>query len=96
MIIPLQATYILNPDILLREEENGILLAVSMNDSDDNFYEFNDLTKECLKMFSLGTPTGDILKMIKEKAVGTTDQESVEFLERFISDLLRLKIINQA
>jgi hypothetical protein len=47
-------------------------------------------------MFSLGIPTGDILKKIKEKAVGTTDQESVEFLERFISDLLRLKIINQA
>jgi hypothetical protein len=96
MTSPLLATYILNPDILLRDEENGMLLAVSMNDSDDNFYEFTDLTKECLKMFSLGTPTGDILKKIKEKAVGTTDQESVEFLERFISDLLRLKIINQA
>lgn len=95
MTSPLQATYILNPDILLREEENGILLAVSMDDNDNNFYEFNDLTKECLKMFSLGIPTEDILKMLTEKAVNTSDRESVEFLERFISDLLRLKILNQ-
>ena len=95
MTSPLQATYILNPDILLREEDNGILLAVSMDDNDDNFYEFNDLTKECLKMFSIGIPTADILKMLKEKAVNTTDQESVEFLEKFISDLLRLKILSK-
>ena len=93
MINVLQAKYSLNPDILLKEEEDGRLLAVSMDETDDNFYEFNAITKDCIKMFSLGMPTEDILKTIREKSINTTDQESVDFLEKFITDLLRLNIL---
>jgi hypothetical protein len=90
----MEKAYIFNPEILLKEKDEGKLLAVSMDESDHNYYEFSDMTKDCLKMFSEGSPSNDILKMIQEKSVQSTKQESVDFLEKFIKDLISLGILS--
>lgn len=89
----MEKTYVFNPEILLKEKDEGKLLAVSMDESDHNYYEFTDMTKECLKMFSEGSFTADILKMIQEKSVQSTQMESAEFLEKFIKDLIKFGIL---
>ena len=89
----MEKTYVFNTEILLKEKDGGKLLAVSMDENDHNYYEFTDITKECLKMFSEGSQTSDILKMIRGKSVQATDQECEAFLEKFIRDLIKFKIL---
>lgn len=89
----MEKTYVFNPEILLKEKDEGKLLAVSMDESDHNYYEFTDMTKECLKMFSKGSSTADILEMIQEKSVESTKQETADFLEKFIKDLINFGIL---
>jgi hypothetical protein len=89
----LQKKYVFNTSILLKEKEDGKLLAVSMEEQDHYYYEFSDMTKECLKMFSDDRSTTEILEMLKQKSGKATEQESIEFLEKFINDLINFQIL---
>ncbi|GEM_PF-4502972 len=89
----LQKSYLFNPEIVLKEKENSKILAVSIDENDHNYYEFTDLAKDCLKMFSEGKETADILKMVQQKAKGVSKQESIDFLTKFTQDLIQFQII---
>ncbi len=89
----LQTKYVFNSEILLKEKDDGKLLAVSMDEENHHYYEFSDMAKVCLKMFSEGRPACEILEIVKEKSEGSTEQEAIEFLEKFIRDLIKFQLL---